>query len=246
MANCPECGKLLKKDEKKCSKCGHRIEESAFKKLIDKIVDYYKKEGSREKTLIIAVVVLIIAGVGIFFALRGDGSDKIDVIELPTNSVSSGVTSGDTTTTDTSNNGVVDFDTLLPERDYSKADEEVDIPIEDDYFVAGIFELRGNYKENDYLGQTISIEGLYSEFIPEGQNVVYHNVYRLAESEDPESEPQNIGIEVVWDGEYPNEGDWIKVIGVLRAYEENGHAYLTLDALSVEVLETPGSTYVYY
>ena len=55
----------------------------------------------------------------------------------------------------------------------------------------------------------------------------------------------NAGFEVKWDGEYPNQNDWVEVMGILEEYEENGYHYLRIAIDSLTVLPVRGAETVY-
>lgn len=239
MANCPKCGKLLKDEDKKCPGCGGSL---------TKIEAPKSKKNFWIKIVIIAVVAAVIAGVAISFAVKGGKSGEagvnpdlnLDVIEIPVIEHSHGEI-------EESEEDRLDIVTLLPKKNYTEDDYKVDIEINDDNFIEQIITLRQNLA-GDYLGETVSIEGAYAQYAPEDKNVVYHNITRgaISKSGDSDKPIYGYGMEFVWDGEIPKEGDWIKVVGVLRGYEEkNGGRYLTLDVLNLEVTETPEFPYVY-
>ena len=52
------------------------------------------------------------------------------------------------------------------------------------------------------------------------------------------------GFEVRWEGEYPEQNDWVEAVGILEAYEEEGYQYLRLALSSLTVLPTRGAEFV--
>ena len=96
----------------------------------------------------------------------------------------------------------------------------------------------------DYLGKTIRYEGIYKSYIPEtGQEEPWHYVIRYGPGccgYDGEA-----GFEVRWDGEFPQEDDWVEVTGTL--HEEiypSGLKVLYLEIASLAVKQERGQEYV--
>ena len=99
------------------------------------------------------------------------------------------------------------------------------------------------YNADDYLGKTIKYEGIYKAYPwEEENNLTYYYVIRYGPGccgNDGEA-----GFEIIWNGEHPNEDDWVEAIGVLEEYEEDGYKYLRLVLTSLTVLPTRGAEYV--
>lgn len=94
----------------------------------------------------------------------------------------------------------------------------------------------------DYLGKTISYEGLFKATYWEGLNQNYYYVIRYGPGccgYDGEA-----GFEVVWDQGWPEEDDWCMVTGVLETYTEEGQEYLRLALTSLTVLDERGAEFV--
>ncbi|MCR1900154.1 hypothetical protein NSA47_14395 [Irregularibacter muris] len=94
----------------------------------------------------------------------------------------------------------------------------------------------------DYLGKTIKYEGIFDLFTWEETGETYYYVIRYGPGccgTDGDA-----GFEVTWDGEYPNQNDWVEAVGILETYEESGHQYLRLRLSSLKVLPTRGAEYV--
>ena len=114
------------------------------------------------------------------------------------------------------------------------------IEIKDKMFVAQTNDIY--YNTEDYLGKTIKYEGIFSAYeVPEA-GMVYYSVIRYGPGCC--GIDANAGFEVIWDGEYPKENDWVLVEGVLEEYEEEGTFYLRLLLNSLEVLPIRGEEYV--
>lgn len=119
----------------------------------------------------------------------------------------------------------------------SSSDDGV-IVIKEKLFVAQTNEVYLNYE--DYMGKTFSYEGIF--LCPTYDGKTYYQVIRYGPGCC--GYDQNAGFEVSWDGEYPEEDDWVKVVGTLDTYEEDGFEYLVLNLSSLEVLDERGAEYV--
>lgn len=94
----------------------------------------------------------------------------------------------------------------------------------------------------DYLGKTIKYEGIFNVYEWEETDTTYYQVIRYGPGccgNDGVA-----GFEVIWDGDYPKQDDWVEVIGTLEEYEENGSQILRIRLTSLSVLEERGEEYV--
>jgi len=94
----------------------------------------------------------------------------------------------------------------------------------------------------DYLGKTISYEGLFESAYWEGMDQQYYYVIRYGPgccANDGEA-----GFEVTWDQGWPEEDAWCAVTGVLETYTEEGQEYLRLALTALAVLDERGAEYV--
>ena len=74
---------------------------------------------------------------------------------------------------------------------------------------------------------------------------VYHLVYR--KSPGCCGNDGIAGLEVLWDdpnATYPAENDWVRAVGVLEQYDENGTPYLRLRLISLDVKTDRGLEFV--
>ena len=97
----------------------------------------------------------------------------------------------------------------------------------------------------DYLGKTISLEGLFKAVQYEGVDAPYCFVLRYGPGCC--GSDGNAGFEVAWDEAHealPQEADWVAATGVLSAYEENGFQYLYIKLSALEVKEERGAEFV--
>ena len=112
------------------------------------------------------------------------------------------------------------------------------VEIKEKMFITQINDIYLNADE--YLNKKIKLEGFYSVYEVEGKAV--HSVIRNGPGccgNDGVA-----GFEFVWDGEYPQENAWLRVVGTLEIKEEEGMEYMYLDAMEVEVLEERGAEFV--
>lgn len=117
------------------------------------------------------------------------------------------------------------------------------IEIQERLFIAQTNDIYIN--PDDYLGKTIQYEGIYKKTLWEGleQTDEIHYVIRYGPGccgYDGEA-----GFEVLWDGGWPQEDDWVAVTGVLSKVEiGDGGYYLVLELNSLTVKEERGAEYV--
>ncbi|MDR0904643.1 MAG: hypothetical protein LBN00_00475 [Oscillospiraceae bacterium] len=114
------------------------------------------------------------------------------------------------------------------------------IEIKEKMFVAQTNEIYINTA--DYLGRTIKYEGIFQSFILDDIGEPYYSVIRYGPGCC--GTDGDCGFEVIWDGAYPGQDDWVEVVGVLEEYDEDGYTYLRLALTSLTVLDTRGEEYV--
>jgi len=118
----------------------------------------------------------------------------------------------------------------------------IDVDITEKMYVSYINDIYLN--TDDYLGKGIRIEGMFKALTDENTGNTYYYVYRTGPG-CCGNDGAMCGFEFTWDDTMPKDNDWIEVIGPLRAYEEDGWDYLTLDAVSVTIMEARGAETVY-
>ena len=94
----------------------------------------------------------------------------------------------------------------------------------------------------DYLGKTIKYEGIFlADEYPDSDDKFY-SVTRYG----PGCCGLDgvVGFEIIWDGEYPNDNDWVEVIGILEEYEYQDMKFLYLAVSSLTVKTERGSEFV--
>ena len=120
--------------------------------------------------------------------------------------------------------------------------DKVDLNITEKMYVTYINEIYTNTDE--YLGKRLKLEGMFlSEYIP-AYNETYYYVYRQGPG-CCGNDGSMCGFEFTSkDGKYPNDNDWIEVVGELNKYYEDGYEYLTIKADSVKVMDERGAEIV--
>jgi uncharacterized membrane protein YcgQ (UPF0703/DUF1980 family) len=98
------------------------------------------------------------------------------------------------------------------------------------------------FNPEDYLGKTIKYEGIFQEYPVPEENLIYRSVIRYGPGCC--GIDANAGFEVIWDKDYPEQDDWVEVVGKLVQYEEYGTKYLRIELSSLTVLEERGLEYV--
>lgn len=117
--------------------------------------------------------------------------------------------------------------------------QNIDIEITDDNYLTDVTEIGGN--PMPYLGKVIALEGMFTSIAYGEGGPVYRLVYRQAPSYS--GNEGFVGFEVIWDDPdavYPAQDDWVRAVGVLEQYLEEGMPYLQLRLISLDVLPTRG------
>ena len=120
---------------------------------------------------------------------------------------------------------------------------KIDLEIREKMFLSQITELMVNMQ--DYLGKTIALEGMFTTLGDAATGPVYRLVYRG--SPGCCGNDGITGLEVVWDDPataYPAENDWVRAVGVLEEYTEEGIPYLQLRLISLDVKTERGLEFV--
>ncbi len=100
-----------------------------------------------------------------------------------------------------------------------------DIHITDDIYCESVNLIHTEYEE--YLGKTVKLEGVYGVYYDESNGNTYNYVFRRGPG-CCDYDGDVCGFEFVFDGEMPEQGDWIEVFGVLDAHEEEHEGELLL------------------
>lgn len=125
----------------------------------------------------------------------------------------------------------------------SIAENEI-VQIKEKMFITQLNDIYIN--RQDYIGKTISYEGMFTQYTWDEMNTTYYLVYRR--SPGCCGADGQAGLEVIWpDGSekaYPNENDWCEVVGTLESYNENGENFLQIRLDSLIVKEDRGEEFV--
>lgn len=95
--------------------------------------------------------------------------------------------------------------------------------------------------QDEYMGKTIEIEGMFTAKYDEIENKTFYYVYRLSDNihyHDDEKEIEEVmsGFKFTYDKVMPKEKEWIKVIGVLEK-EDND---IIIKATSITTMQERG------
>lgn len=120
--------------------------------------------------------------------------------------------------------------------------QDIDVDITEKMYVTYINEIYVNTE--DYLGETIRIQGMIQAYTDDTDGQTYYYVFRTGPG-CCGNDGSMCGFEFTWDADMPKDDDWIEVVGILRSYEDDGWTYLTLDSKSVTIMEERGAESVY-
>ena len=112
------------------------------------------------------------------------------------------------------------------------------IEINERMFVTQITDIYIN--PDEYSGKTIMLEGIFG--ISRFNDVTYLSVFR--NSPGCCGDDGMVGFNVIWEGEYPNNNDWVKAVGVLEIVEANGTMNFRLNLSALTVLPNRGAEFV--
>jgi zinc transport system permease protein len=123
------------------------------------------------------------------------------------------------------------------------------IEIKEKMFITQINDIYLN--AGDYIGKTIKLEGIFRLEQYEGRQ--YRYVLRYGPGCC--GNDGNAGFEVSWQPRtpagaapsqkaYPKQDDWVRALGTLQTYEEDGYPYVYLVLSSLSVLDTRGAEFV--
>ena len=119
----------------------------------------------------------------------------------------------------------------------------VDLEVREKMFLTQMTEIAINTP--DYLGKTIALEGIFETF-PYGESgAVFYLVYR--HSPGCCGNDGITGFEVLWDDPavtYPENNAWVRAVGVLEQYDEDGVTYMRLRLKQLTELPQRGLEFV--
>ena len=106
-----------------------------------------------------------------------------------------------------------------------------DIEIKDRVFVNQMTDIYLNV--DDYVGKVIKFEGYFG--IAEKSTWTEYSVYRPGPACC--ADDVNLGLEVIWHGEYPEEKEWVEAIGVFERYKRSEYNRYRLKLSSLTVVQ---------
>ena len=118
----------------------------------------------------------------------------------------------------------------------AKTEQPIEIP--EDMFETKINDIQEN--RADYIGKRFVVEGMYNQ--TETSEGLYQSIYRRTPGCC--GDDGMAGFRIVWNGEYPERNDWIRIQGVLEEYMIDGTGYLQIAADDLTYPEVRGLEFV--
>ena len=112
--------------------------------------------------------------------------------------------------------------------DSDDASNKAAISIQEDTFFAQIETILLNYQ--DYLGQTIELDGIFLTYTDDVSGDSYYSVFRYGPEEKE-------GFEIAGDFTVPEEYTWVHVKGVLSMYREGSYKHIILKNVTLQPIE---------
>ena len=110
------------------------------------------------------------------------------------------------------------------------------ISINENLFISNVNEIYLN--KDNYIGKKIKYEGIF-DVDTNGTDEYNHN-YVIRYGPGCCGNDANVGFEILWDGEYPQENDWVQVEGAFETYDDKGIDRLRVRVKKLTVKETRG------
>ena len=89
----------------------------------------------------------------------------------------------------------------------------------------------------DLVGQVYQIEGLMTYEQVHDEKTAY--VYRYLKAQNGDTVKLGIHIDNLY--AFPDDGDWVKVTGIVAIKEHDGHSHIALDAVAIETPDMHGT-----
>ena len=160
---------------------------------------------NKKKIIMIAILILFIIAIGIVF------------VKVSNKSVSKlGETSQNTTnstalnTTAQTNGEIISNGVIRKSEGRAQADMNNLVEITDNYFIEQTNDVYLNL--NDYIGKTIKIQGLIYSYNDSNGDICYAVVRNTPGCCGNDG---LAGLDIRYDGEYPEENTWVEVVGVM-------------------------------
>ena len=158
-----------------------------------------------KKTILIIVLIIFIIGiVFIFVNANNVAEEKISSTEINSNS--------ETPQTDIIEENTTEEKEAIIRRTTQKLEPDMDniLEIKDNFFIQQTNDMY--YNLNDYLGKTIKIEGFVTNYKDNNGDICYGVVRNTPGCCGADG---LAGLDIWYDGEYPEIDTWVEVIGVL-------------------------------
>lgn len=158
-----------------------------------------------KKTILIIVLIIFIIGiVFIFVNANNVAEEKISSTEINSNS--------ETPQTDIIEENTTEEKETIIRRTTQKLEPDMDniLEIKDNFFIQQTNDMY--YNLNDYLGKTIKIEGFVTNYKDNNGDICYGVVRNTPGCCGADG---LAGLDIRYDGEYPEIDTWVEVIGVL-------------------------------
>ncbi len=158
-----------------------------------------------KKTILIIVLIIFIIGiVFIFVNANNVAEEKISSTEINSNS--------ETPQTDIIEENKTEEKETIIRRTTQKLEPDMDniLEIKDNFFIQQTNDMY--YNLNDYLGKTIKIEGFVTNYKDNNGDICYGVVRNTPGCCGADG---LAGLDIRYDGEYPEIDTWVEVIGVL-------------------------------
>lgn len=207
----------------------------------ENLVEVYKEANEAERKqerlqrlhLLILIVALLAIVLGLNFGLEGSKQVGNRLEQASTFNVPNGVETIVPTSPKVGGSPFPQPIHRLAERLQASGQDGL-IHIEERYFATQMTDVYLN--KADYLGKRFQLEGFYKAHALKGK--VYHFVMRYGPACC--AFDQTVGFEMRYNGDWPQEMDWLVVTGTLKQYEEDGRPYLYLEVDQLEKKDERG------
>lgn len=125
-------------------------------------------------------------------------------------------------------------------KDSIKNSEGNEIILRDKLFIAQCNDIYLN--PDEYMDKTIIWEGIYTEVTNPLTNETYKFVIRLGPGCC--GNDGTAGFEILYDGEFPKQDDWVEAVGKIEMIEEDGNEFVAIRLTKLSVLDVRGQEFV--
>lgn len=165
---------------------------------------------SSKKILMIIILLVLVVGILLFLAIGGSKNEDTNISNT-TNSFTSDVEEQSDSNLKLKTPYDIDENNVRKAIGTAEADESNIVNITDNYFIESTNDIYINL--DDYVGKTIKIEGLIYKYDVENGEICYAVVRNTPGCCGNDG---IAGLDIRYDGEYPEEDTWVEVIGVVE------------------------------